>query len=67
MNGSDKDSAKPLNTTAASDESTKAPADSSSDSSIDPKTQEWIHRLAEGMRVMATNEEERRKIAKRLF
>ena len=33
-----------------------------SDKSMDPRTKDWIHRLAEGMKVLATNEAERRKI-----
>ena len=48
-------------------ESTKTPTDKPSETPLDPSTQDWIHRLVEGMKVLATNEEERRKIAKRLF
>jgi hypothetical protein len=67
MSTSSKDFIKPLNTTAAPAESTKTPTDKPSEMPLDPSIQDWIHRLAEGMNIMATNEEERRKIAKRLF
>ncbi len=45
----------------------KTRTDKPSEMPIDPSTQDWIHRLVDGMKVMATNEEERRKIAKKLF
>jgi hypothetical protein len=34
----------------------EAPTDSPSDKSMDPRTKEWIHRLAEGMKILATDE-----------
>jgi hypothetical protein len=67
MSTSSKDFIKPLKTTAPPNESAKAPTDSPSDKSMDPRTKEWIHRLAEGMKVLATNEAERRKIDKKVF
>lgn len=67
MSISSKDFIKPLNTTVAAVESTKTPTDKPSETPLDPGTQDWIHRLVEGMKVLATNEEERRKIAKKLF
>jgi hypothetical protein len=34
---------------------------------LDPQTKNWIDRLIEGMKVLATNEAERQKITKKLF
>jgi len=62
-----KDFIKPLNTTTAPAESTKTPTDRPLDVPLDPSTENWIDRLVKGMNILATNEEERRKIAKKLF
>jgi hypothetical protein len=67
MSTSHKDFVKPLNTTAPPDESTKTPTDKPLDMPLDPETKDWIHRLVDGMRVLATNEDERKRIAKQLF
>jgi|HubBroStandDraft_6_1064221.scaffolds.fasta_scaffold3666645_2 hypothetical protein len=48
-------------------ESTMAPIAKPADSPLDPRTRRWIHHLAEGMKEMALNEAERRRIAKKLF
>jgi hypothetical protein len=67
MSTSSKDFIKPLNTTVAPAGSTKTPTDKPAEIPLDPSIQDWIHHLAEGMNIMATNEEERRKVAKKLF
>ena len=67
MSTSHKDFVKPLNTTAPPDESTKTPTDKPLDMPLDPSVQNWIHRLVKRMNVLATNETERKRIAKKLF
>jgi hypothetical protein len=62
MSTSDNASSKPSNNTAAPAKSATLPTDSPVDLPLDPQTKNWIHRLIEGMKVLATNEAERRKI-----
>jgi hypothetical protein len=67
MSRSGKDFIKPLNTTAAPAKSTNTPTDRPSEMPLGSSTQDWIHRLVKGMNILATNEDERRRIAKKLF
>jgi hypothetical protein len=45
----------------------KTPTDKPLDTPLDPGVKEWIHRLVDGMKILATNEAERRKIDKKIF
>jgi len=67
MSTSHKDLKLPLNTTVPPAESTKTPTDKLLDRPLDPETKGGIHRLIDGMKVLATNEAERKRIAKKLF
>jgi hypothetical protein len=67
MSTLDKDFTEPLNITGAPAESTKTPTSRPLDVPLDPGTQDWIHRLVKGMNILATNEDERRRIAKKIF
>jgi hypothetical protein len=67
MSTSSKDFIKPLSTTAAPAESPKTPTDKPLGAPLDPGVKEWIHRLVDGMKILATNEAERRKIDKKIF
>jgi hypothetical protein len=67
MSTSDDASTKPSNNTSLSAESTRTLTDKPLEKPLDPETKRWIHRLVDGMRVLATSETERRKIAKKLF
>jgi hypothetical protein len=67
MSTSSKDFIKPLNTSAAPAESPKTLTDKPLDTPLDPSIKEWIHRLVDGMKILATNEAERRKIDKKIF
>lgn len=67
MSKSDTASRQPSNSSAAPADSSSMPTPEPSDLPLDPRTESWISRLVEGMRRMATNEVERRSVAKRLF
>jgi hypothetical protein len=67
MSTLDKDFTEPSNITGAPAESTKTPTGKPLDMPLDPSTQDWIHRLVKGMNILATNEDERRRIAKKIF
>ena len=67
MNTSDNDSPKPLTNTATPAVSQVAPTATASEKPLDPRTAAWIQHLIKGMNEMATNEELRKEIAKKLF